>query len=99
MLVKAISYNLMLWFKEATMPDEVKNCRAKTIRRKVLCVPGNIVGNGRYRHIRLAANKWLETVINQVKTNLGELLLMYMKARFLGFLAHQERANPLPRKL
>ncbi|WP_156972177.1 transposase, partial [Syntrophaceticus schinkii] len=28
MLVKAISYNLMLWFKEATMPDEVKNCRA-----------------------------------------------------------------------
>jgi hypothetical protein len=79
MLVKAISYNLMLWFKEATMPDEVKNCRAKTIRRKVLCVPGNIVGNGRYRHVRLAANKWLETVINQVKTNLDEFLYLVVQ--------------------
>jgi len=57
MLIKAIAYNLMLWFKEATMPEEVKNCRAKTIRRKVLCLPDNIVGNGRYRHIRLAATE------------------------------------------
>ena len=79
MLIKAIAYNLMLWFKEATMPDEIKNCRAKIIRRKVLCVSGNIVGNGRYRHIRLAANKWLERVINQVKTNLDNFLYLVVE--------------------
>jgi len=79
MLIKAIAYNLMLWFKEATMPEEIKNCRAETIRRKVLCVPGNIVGNGRYRHIRLAANKWLERVINQVKTNLDNFLYLVVE--------------------
>lgn len=56
-----------------------KDGRAKTIRRKVLCVPGNIVGNGRYRHVRLAANKWLETVINQVKTNLDEFLYLVVQ--------------------
>jgi len=37
------------------------------------------VGNGRYRHIRLAANKWLETVINQVKTNLDEILYLVVQ--------------------
>ena len=40
---------------------------------------GNIVGNGRYRHVRLAANKWLETVINQVKTNLEEFLYLVVQ--------------------
>lgn len=79
MLVKAIAYNLMLWFKEATMPEEIKNCRAKTIRRKVLCLPGNIAGNGRYRHIRLAANKWLEMVIKQVKANLERFLYIVVQ--------------------
>jgi len=79
MLAKAIAYNLMLWFKEATMPEEIKNCRAKTIRRKVLCVPGNIVGNGRYRHIRLAANRWLEIVLNQIKANLDKFLYILVQ--------------------
>lgn len=74
MLIKSISYNLMLWFKEVTMPKECKSYRATTIRRKVLCVPGNIVGNGRYRHIKLAANMWLERVIKQAKLNLDNFL-------------------------
>ena len=54
-LVKAIAYNLMGWFKEVTLPEELKTCRAETIRREIICVPGNIVGNGWYRHLSLAA--------------------------------------------
>jgi len=79
MLVKAISYNLMLWFKEATMPDEIKSYRAETLRRKILCIPGNIVGNGRYRDIRLAANKWLEMIIRQIKVNLDRFLYVVVQ--------------------
>lgn len=78
-LVKAIAYNLLLWFKDVTIPEEIKNCRAKTIRCKVLCVPGNIVDNGRYRHIRLAANKWLEMLIKQVKFNLDRFLYVVVQ--------------------
>lgn len=74
MLIKSISYNLMLWFKEVTMPKECKSYRATTIRRKILCIPGNIVGNGRYRHIKLAANTWLKGVIMQAKLNLDNFL-------------------------
>lgn len=79
MLVKAIAYNLLLWFKEVTLPEAIKRYQAETIRHKILCIPGNIVGNGRYRHIRLAANKWLGMVVNAIKTNLEKFLYVVVE--------------------
>ncbi|MHC4184224.1 MAG: IS1380 family transposase [Planctomycetota bacterium] len=76
-LIKAISYNIVNWFKKVTMPEE--NYEVETVRRKVLCVPGNVVGNKWYRRIRLAANRELEKRVQIIKTNLD---------RFIGLIAY-----------
>lgn len=73
-LVKAIAYNLMGWFKAVALPEEMKACKAETIRRRIICVPGNVVGNGWYRHIRLAPNKVLHYLIRKIKENLDRFL-------------------------
>ena len=76
-LIKAISYNIVNWFKKVTMPDW--NYEVDTVRRKVLCVAGNVVGNGWYRRIKLAANLHLEKTVEIIKTNLD---------RFIDFVAN-----------
>jgi len=45
-----------------------------TIRRLIVNVPANIVGNGRYRRIRMARNRWLEQVIAYIKAKLREFI-------------------------
>ncbi len=67
-MVKVIAYNLVNWFKRVTLPGS--NYEVQTIRRVVLNVAGNIVGNGWYRRIRLAANPRLEHLISIIKANL-----------------------------
>lgn len=71
--VKGLTYNLLNWFKEL-LPQEVANCEVPTIRRRILQVPGNIVGNGRYRHLKLAPNVWLERVITVIKEKLTDFV-------------------------
>jgi hypothetical protein len=71
-MVKAISYNLMCWFKDVALPDEAKSWEAQTVRRKIINVSGNLVGNDRYRHIRLAHNPKLEYILCQIQKNLRE---------------------------
>jgi hypothetical protein len=73
-MVKALSYNLMCWFKDVTLPEEAKRWEAETVRRKIINVSGNVVGNGRYRHIRLAPNPKLEYIMSKIKANLREFL-------------------------
>lgn len=74
MWVKILAYNLLNWFRSALLPEEASRQEVPTIRRRVLNVPGNVVGQGRYRHIRLAPNGWLEAVIAHVKAKLRELI-------------------------
>lgn len=76
-LIKAIAYNLSNWYKRVTMPSS--HYEIKTIRRVVLNVPGNIVGNGWYRRIKLATNRELESLISIIKMNLD---------RFIWFVAN-----------
>ncbi|MDP3044489.1 MAG: hypothetical protein ACYDDN_03425 [Candidatus Desulforudaceae bacterium] len=45
-----------------------------TIRMIIFNVPGNIVGNGRYRHIRLVGNQWLQKTIGFIKAKLKEFI-------------------------
>ena len=74
MLVKAIAYNLMNWFRQAILPPDKSKWEIKTIRRVIINVPGNILGSGRYHRIRLAANKALAFIIEAVKRNLDSFL-------------------------
>ena len=73
-MVKALAYNLMCWFKDVTLPEEAKRWEAATVRRKIINVSGNVVGNGRYRYIRLASNPKLEYIMSKIKANLREFL-------------------------
>jgi hypothetical protein len=75
-LIKTISYNIVNWFKKVTIPE--CNYEVETVRRKILCVPGNVVGSGWYKKIRLAANRQLEKTVEIIKANLD---------RFIGFVA------------
>ncbi|EXX86703.1 transposase [Paenibacillus darwinianus] len=61
--IKAIAYNLIVWFKQTLMPESMQRCEVKTIRRVVLKVPGNVVGADRYQHIRLAACPQLQAIV------------------------------------
>lgn len=68
-LIKSISYNVTTWFKSAAMPGI--RYEIKTIRRKILNVSGNVVGNGWYRRVKLAPNRWLEKTVGWIKQNLA----------------------------
>ena len=72
--VKLIAYNLHNFFKKALLPDHAKGWKIKTLRMDFLRVPGNIVGNGRYRRIRLAGNRALMALVEAVKANLERFL-------------------------
>ncbi|SEB87852.1 IS1380 family transposase [Paenibacillus sp. GP183] len=61
--IKAIAYNLMVWFKQTLMPESMQQCEVQTIRRAVIRVPGNVVGSGRYQHVRLAPNPGLAVIV------------------------------------
>lgn len=76
MWLKILAYNLVNWFRAALLPEDASRHEVPTIRRRVLNVPGNVVGNGRYRHIRLAPNGWLDAVIAHVKAKLRELVAL-----------------------
>lgn len=60
MWIKILSYNLLNWFRLALLPAGASRFEIPTIRRLILNIPGNVVGNGRYQHVRLAANQWLQ---------------------------------------
>jgi len=61
----------LTWFKQALLPSDLKKCEVATIRRKVLVITGNIVGSGRYRHIKLAKNHWLQKVVIAIQKSIG----------------------------
>lgn len=64
--IKAIAYNLMVWFKQTLLPEPMQKCEVKTVRRVVLKIPGNVVGSGRYQHIRLAPCPKLESIVKEM---------------------------------
>lgn len=74
MWLKILSYNLLNWFRLALFDGKESRAEVPTIRRKILNVPGNIVGNNRYRHIKLAPNPWLQWVLKSAKEKLETFL-------------------------
>lgn len=76
--IKAIAYNVMVWFKQALMPESLQRCEIQTIRRMVIRVPGNVVGSGRYQHIRLAPNPTLAVIVESMQKKLRVLAERFM---------------------
>ena len=68
--IKAIAYNIVVWFKQTLLPENLQSCEVQTIRRIVIKVPGNIVGQGRYQHIRLAPSPQLEKIVQEIQMRL-----------------------------
>lgn len=91
-LVKQIAYNLFVWWKAVALPEEKKSYEVETVRRKIINVPGNIAGTGRYKRIRLAANRALEQIVEAIKRNLD--LFFYTVASGFQQLAWDPRAGP-----
>jgi hypothetical protein len=71
--IKAIAYNVMVWFKQTLMPESLNRCEVQTIRRSVIRVPANVVGSGRYQHIRLAPNPTLAGIVDTMQHKLRAL--------------------------
>lgn len=76
MWIKILSYNLLNWFRLALLPTGASRYEIPTIRRLILNIPGNVVGNGRYRHVKLAANQWLQEIVANIKNKLKEFLCL-----------------------
>jgi len=74
MWIKILSYNLLNWFRLSLLPEDVSKCEITTLRRLIINVPGNVVGSGRYRHVRLAPNGWLKETVAGIKARLKEFL-------------------------
>ncbi|MBA1335674.1 MAG: IS1380-Spn1, transposase [Firmicutes bacterium] len=74
MWVKIIAYNLLNWFRLALLPQEAARYEVPSLRRLVLNVPGNVVGHGRYRHVKLAPNDWLKEVVGIIKAKFQDFI-------------------------
>ena len=78
LLIKALSYNLLNWFWLALFTEEDSHFEVSTIRRKILNVPGNLVGSRTYRHLKLAPNQELEARVNYMEKQLQIFLVWYI---------------------
>ena len=70
--LKVLAYNLVTWFKQVALPDEMQTCEIKTVRRAILKIPGNVVGSGRYRHIRMPEWPRLREIVETMTKKLEE---------------------------
>lgn len=72
--LKAIAYNLLTWFKHALLPADLQKGEITTIRRKILVIAGNIVGSGRYRHVKLAQNPRLQKIVCAIQKSIDAFI-------------------------
>lgn len=71
LLIKMIAYNLHNFFRLTILPDNLRNCKISTIRRKLYKITGNLVGNHpRYMHISLPSKlkSTISYIINALYT-------------------------------
>ncbi|MDW7679952.1 MAG: hypothetical protein SCK70_05270 [bacterium] len=72
--IKAISYNLFQFFKAVAMPSTHQSWQIKTVRRKLINLPGNILGNSRHRRVKLALRHYLKYLLSLIQKKLQEFL-------------------------
>jgi len=72
LLIKMIAYNLHNWFKRSFLPKDLIHHEISTVRRLFYKVAGNVVGNGWYKRISFAPNKFLERIVLHIRTTLSD---------------------------
>jgi len=73
--VKVISYNLFQFFKSIALPQSHQSWRIQTVRRKLINLPGNILGRHRHRRVKLAPREYLKYLLPIIQQKLAEFLL------------------------
>jgi hypothetical protein len=73
--IKGLAYNLLNWFRQVLLEESACRYEVPTLRRKILNVPGNIVGNGSYRHIQMAPNEELAKLLSIMRRKLHDFLI------------------------
>ena len=76
LLIKMIAFNLANFFKRTFMPKEVRHHEIKTLRNIFYRVPGNMVGNGRYRHIKYPDNDILKNLVEYIRWRIKEFSII-----------------------
>ena len=70
-LIRAISYNIFNWFKQALLPADLVKASIKTIRRIFINIPGNVVKKSGRRHtVRLPGLDYLQDIVESIKDQL-----------------------------
>ena len=72
--IKIIAYNLLNFFKSAALPPQERGWQVQTLRRKLINIPANILGQRGNRRVKLAPNPYLENLLPLVKERLREFL-------------------------
>jgi hypothetical protein len=72
--VKVISYNLFQFFKAVAMPGSHQSWQIHTLRRKLINLPGNILGVTRNRRAKLASRAYLKLLLPQIQRKLRQFL-------------------------
>ena len=73
--VKAISYNLFQFFKSVAMPESHQSWQIQTVRRKIINIPGNILGRGiRNRRVKIAPREYLKLLLPLIQQKLEHFL-------------------------
>ena len=73
-VVKTISYNLFQFFKAVAMPKTHQSWQIKTVRRKLINIPGNILGVNRHRRVKFAPRQYLKYLLPQIQEKLRQFL-------------------------
>jgi hypothetical protein len=75
LLIKMIAYNVHNWFRQECLPDNIKKCEIKTLRRILYNIPGNLCGHSYYKYISLPNYDYLKNIINCIQLKLNKLLI------------------------
>lgn len=65
--VKAITYNLVTWFKQALLDPDYHSWELKTLRSRLLHIPGNIYGTAKNLKISLPSWKPLKALHRMIE--------------------------------
>jgi hypothetical protein len=72
--VKMISYNLFQFFRAVAMPSSHQSWQIQTVRRKLINLPGNLLGHNRNRRVKLAPREYLKLLLPAIKQKLDQFL-------------------------
>ena len=72
--IKIISYNLFQFSKSVAMPASHQSWQIQTVRRKIINLPGNILGRTRDRRVKLSPREYLKFLLPAIQQKLKEFL-------------------------